>query len=84
MAALSPDFLVTVGEHARFIGERAQEVGLAAERIASCASNEEALSKLHSQHQPGDTILVKGSRGMKMEGVVGALLERLGGRGGDA
>jgi UDP-N-acetylmuramoyl-tripeptide--D-alanyl-D-alanine ligase len=84
VAALSPDLLVTVGEHARLIGERAAEVGLAGERIVPCETNDQATATLHACHQAGDTILVKGSRGMKMETVVAALMERFGGRSGDA
>lgn len=84
VAALSPDLLVTVGEHARLIGERAAEVGLAGERIVPCETNDQAAATLHARHEPGDTILVKGSRGMKMEGVVSALLESFGGRGVNA
>lgn len=40
-------------------------------------SNEEAGAYLAEQVQPGDTVLVKGSRSMKMDAIVGLLKERL-------
>ena len=39
-------------------------------------SNETVIAWLHENLKPGDTVLVKGSRGMHMEEIVRALLQR--------
>jgi len=69
------DFLVTVGELGRLIAAGAREAGLAAERIVSFAGTAEALDFLEDNLALGTWVLVKGSRGMKMEQVVEGLLE---------
>ena len=43
-------------------------------RAAHCASVEALVQRLESEATPGDTILVKGSRFMRMERVVAALV----------
>nr|MDA8236159.1 Mur ligase family protein [Clostridia bacterium] len=67
------DFLVTVGELAEEIAEGARQRGLDGLKIEVCPDNQAAVRALHSVLQQGDTVLVKGSRGMKMEQVVAAL-----------
>ncbi len=63
--------LVAVGERGRLIGEEARDAGLADVRFA--ASNAEAIAQLRALLQPGDQVLVKGSRGMHMEEIVAAV-----------
>ncbi len=65
--------LVTVGERGAIIGEEARRNGLPADRVRLCASNAEAIDYLKTVIQPGDMILVKGSRGLRMEEIVAAL-----------
>lgn len=67
------DKLITVGSRARLIAEEALAVGMPAENVILAASNQEAVEILRTLVQPGDIILVKGSRGMKMEEIVSAL-----------
>jgi UDP-N-acetylmuramoyl-tripeptide--D-alanyl-D-alanine ligase len=43
--------------------------------VAILETNEEAIQVLRAMVQPGDIILVKGSRGMRMEQIVAALGE---------
>jgi len=62
------DIVVTVGELARHIAEAAREHGMT--RVIACNSHDEASETLKKIIQPGDTILIKGSRGMKMENMV--------------
>ena len=71
---LGIDYLVTVGELAENIAISALENGMAKSKVKSFKDKVEAGTFLLSLIQPGDTILLKGSRGMKME----ELAQRLG------
>lgn len=61
------DRLVTVGPNAEYIAKGAAEAGFPGERIACFSDNEEAAAFLEEMLQNGDTVLIKGSRGMRME-----------------
>lgn len=67
------DYIVTVGPGASNIARGAVEAGFTSERIAALQSNSEALGYLLKILHQGDAILVKGSRGMKMEEIVHSL-----------
>ncbi len=71
------DLLVTVGQLAAQIAEGARSAGLPADRVVSCAGNPAALAELEPRLRAGDTVLVKGSRGMRMEEIVAGLRRRL-------
>lgn len=62
------DIVITVGELASHIVQSAKEQGLT--MTIACHSHEEAIKELKTIIQPGDTLLIKGSRGMKMENIV--------------
>ncbi|MBP2639512.1 MAG: UDP-N-acetylmuramoylalanyl-D-glutamyl-2,6-diaminopimelate/D-alanyl-D-alanyl ligase [Firmicutes bacterium] len=62
------DVLVTVGELAKHIAAAAKEKGLVG--AVACSDHAAAQRELNRLLKPGDTILVKGSRGMKMEQIV--------------
>lgn len=68
LAECNIDIVVTIGELARNIVAAAQEQGIT--KAISCANHAEAEKVLRELVQPGDTILIKGSRGMKMENMV--------------
>jgi UDP-N-acetylmuramoyl-tripeptide--D-alanyl-D-alanine ligase len=68
------DVLVTVGELGRTIAQEALNNGMAQERVKICATNEEATVYLNAIVQPGDMILIKGSRGLHMEDIVNAMV----------
>jgi UDP-N-acetylmuramoyl-tripeptide--D-alanyl-D-alanine ligase len=59
--------LVCFGERARAIGEGAIEGGVKPENVRYAMEPLEAVEIVRAQARPEDVILVKGSRGMKME-----------------
>jgi len=67
------DILITVGALGRMMGEEALSQGLSPERVCLCDDNAAAIECLQSQIEPGDYVLVKGSRGLHMEEIVTAL-----------
>lgn len=69
LVAMRADWLFTLGELAREIAAGAAAGGLAAGRIATAATVEELVDRLRAVLQPGDRLLIKGSRGMRMERV---------------
>jgi UDP-N-acetylmuramoyl-tripeptide--D-alanyl-D-alanine ligase len=72
--------LVGVGRHALAAVEAARARGLA--EAHHVTTFEDTVALLLKRLAPGDALLVKGSRGMRMERVVDALLARLGGEDG--
>jgi UDP-N-acetylmuramoyl-tripeptide--D-alanyl-D-alanine ligase len=78
-AALSGwDLLVTVGPLAGLMAEGAAAAGMDRARIVSFADSGEAGRAVPPLVAAGDLVLVKGSRGVKMEKIVESLRERLG------
>jgi UDP-N-acetylmuramoyl-tripeptide--D-alanyl-D-alanine ligase len=75
LAARPAGDLLGVGTLAGLAVEAASAAGL--ERARGCASADEAVTDLLKGLTPGDAVLVKGSRGMRMERIVDALLARL-------
>lgn len=65
------DVVVTVGEMASHIAKMALIHGSGI--VAAFQNHQEAAGFLKKHLKPGDTILVKGSRGMKMEQILSAL-----------
>ena len=61
-------YVITVGEGAAFICRQVEKGSDIPTRI--CSSNEEAAEFVRQLAQPGDWVLVKGSRGMNMDEVV--------------
>jgi UDP-N-acetylmuramyl pentapeptide synthase len=75
VVATGADELVGVGRHAVRAVEAARTAGLAAAHHAT--TFEDTVAHLLKRLAPGDTVLVKGSRGMRLERVVDALVARL-------
>ncbi|MFA7467126.1 MAG: UDP-N-acetylmuramoyl-tripeptide--D-alanyl-D-alanine ligase [Desulfotomaculaceae bacterium] len=67
--------LITVGELAGETASGARQSGDGGE-IIICRDNVEALTELQNRLLPGDVVLVKGSRGMRMEEIVRGLLKK--------
>lgn len=60
--------VVTVGKLAKYIAEAALDSGV--DVTVACQTHDEAQEALRKLMRPGDTILIKGSRGMKMETIL--------------
>ncbi len=73
VSLLELGLLAAVGKHAEDIKQGALDKGFPEERIQTYESPAAAADSLHHLLQPGDTVLVKGSRAMAMEQVVDSL-----------
>jgi UDP-N-acetylmuramoyl-tripeptide--D-alanyl-D-alanine ligase len=67
------DCLVAVGQLAGYIAQGARDAGVP--RVIHCSTKEEAKDVLPQVLRPDSTILVKASRGMKLEELTAKLLE---------
>lgn len=65
--------LVVVGELGAIIGQAALSAGKDRSAVFFAESNEQAIEHLRTLLIPGDCVLVKGSRGMRMEEIVEAI-----------
>jgi UDP-N-acetylmuramoyl-tripeptide--D-alanyl-D-alanine ligase len=68
--------LVTCGAWGRTIAEGARTAGMTDDRIVECVDAQQAADRVPSMAHPGDVVLVKASRGMRMEQVVESLRTR--------
>ena len=75
-ARLKIDLLLACGNHADDIASGAERAGMAPHRIAAAPDVETAKAVLDCWLEPGDAILVKGSRVTRMERIVEWLRER--------
>ena len=75
VAQLNFDGLLSIGELGAEIIEGARRMGMPEELLFLGQDHSEVAKKLKSLLQPGDWILVKGSRGFKMEVVIEELLK---------
>ena len=74
-AALGVQELFVLGTQAETMAAGARAGGMRTDAIHVCGSHAEVAAAVVARWQPGDTVLVKGSRGMKMEEVVRLLRE---------
>ncbi len=68
------DELVLLGEFAEITSEGARAAGMAASHVHCVASHQDVVAVLNHLLNPGDIVLVKGSRGMTMERVTEAMV----------
>jgi len=69
-AHLGVDVLITMGPLAVYINEGAVEAGMPENRVIEAGSHAEAAARLREQSKNGDAVLIKGSRGIKMEKIL--------------
>ncbi len=67
------ELVIACGRHAREIVAGARAAGLAAARAIPCATVDDGLPYLGQAIQPGDVVLLKGSRSMAMERMIEGL-----------
>lgn len=67
------DRLIVVGALGRIIGEEALRSGMPPERVFFARDNDQVVEYLHRVLKPGDFVLVKGSRGLRMDKIVDTL-----------
>jgi UDP-N-acetylmuramoyl-tripeptide--D-alanyl-D-alanine ligase len=75
VAAREPAAFIGVGDHAALAVDEAHAAGVA--DACHTTTFEDTVAELLKRVEPGDVVLVKGSRGMRMERVVDALLARV-------
>jgi len=69
------DVLITIGEYSRLIGKRAIELGMNSDNIYSFAKESDSYSFLGEFLSDGDIVLLKGSHGIHLVGIVEKLME---------
>jgi UDP-N-acetylmuramoyl-tripeptide--D-alanyl-D-alanine ligase len=67
-ATLGVDQLITIGDAAELIAEGARTAGL--DKVSSARSTSEAAKLLNEMAEPGDLVLIKGSRAARTEEVI--------------
>ncbi len=72
-AAETCDILIAVGQRARWIAQEARALGMDQNKIHQAASAEAAINIAMDLIRPGDFILIKGSRAMRMDEIVSRL-----------
>jgi UDP-N-acetylmuramoyl-tripeptide--D-alanyl-D-alanine ligase len=73
-AAGCADRLFTVGPMGGWIAEGARDQGMPSDLVVECQDNANAVKRLRETLQGGEIVLVKGSRGLKMEEIVSCLV----------
>lgn len=73
LGAVGIDCLVAVGELAKYIAQGAKNAGVS--KVFQCDTRDQAKAVLPQIVEPDSTILVKASRGMKLEELTAGLLE---------
>lgn len=76
-AAEVVDELICLGKLSEMIARAAVEAGLPAENIERFTTNQEVIDYLRPRLESKDVVLIKGSRGMRMDQIVAALEFRI-------
>jgi UDP-N-acetylmuramoyl-tripeptide--D-alanyl-D-alanine ligase len=74
-AAQVADQLITVGNRAQWIASEARLAGMSEDQVVALKDSQEAIEYLQDWVGENDVVLVKGSRGMKMDLIVAGLEE---------
>lgn len=70
IAAMPIDMVVTVGPNARLIGEGIQRINHTRKRLDHCADGDHLVETLAGICEPGDALLVIGSRDLRLNGAL--------------
>jgi len=73
---LEIDYIITVGKNAAYIAEGAILAGTSPSKVKHFPDNESAIKFLRTFIKEGDAVLIKGSRGMKMEEIAEQMIIR--------
>lgn len=73
LAPFGPDLVLTLGEATRATGAAAVAAGLRPEQVRHCRDHAEARALLREAMTPGTWVLLKGSRGMRLERILEGL-----------
>ena len=73
IAASNIDMLITLGQFSRFLARNASRFGMPAKCVFQADSHRNATSVLKRISKPGDVVLIKGSRNMRMEKIIEGL-----------
>ena len=68
------DGLVAIGELSRHTAQGAKDAGMDGAKVYHCMEQNDAVTYLRASLGPGDAVLVKGSRGMRLERIVDVLV----------
>ncbi len=74
-AAQVADELVTVGDRAQWIANEARLAGMSEDQVVILKDSQEAIEYLQDRVGENDVVLIKGSRGMRMDLIVAGLEE---------
>ena len=77
IAGAGADGLIAVGEFAGYVAEGAAEAGMNEDKVKAFHDYPQTLEQIKEWITAGDIVLVKGSRGMKMERIVEGLRESI-------
>lgn len=69
------DGLVAIGELSRHTARGARDAGMDGAGVFHCMEQTQAITYLKTSLGPGDAVLIKGSRGMRLEQIVDALVK---------
>ncbi len=69
------NYLVTVGQDSRMISQAVADSGKCEIKLRHFENNKEALKYILGVVMPGDYVLIKGSRGMKMEEIADGIMK---------
>lgn len=75
LAKKSLDFIFTLGKQAAVIGDGAVKADFSAQKVLNLSVQKDLIIYLQKYLKAGDLVLIKGSRGNKMEKIAEALLE---------
>jgi len=76
VAGLGIDLLIAVGQWASVVAAEAVSAGMQAERTSVCRDGADAARLAARLVRPGDTVLIKASRGLRLEQVAETLARR--------